>query len=40
MLIFVLPTKKRLIVFSFWTFFKYLGNYSELERTETTENFR
>jgi len=35
---FVLPTEKRLVV-SFWTFFKYLGNHSELEKNETTKNF-
>jgi len=35
MLIFGLPTKNRLVV-SFWTFFKYLDNYSELEKAETT----
>jgi len=27
------------LVVSFWTFFKFLGNQSELERTETIENF-
>jgi len=31
-----LPTEKRLVV-SFWTFFKFLGNQGELERTETTK---
>jgi len=31
MLIFVLPTIKCLVV-SFWTFLKYLGNHSELEK--------
>jgi len=31
MLIFVLPTKKRLVVL-FWTFFKFLGNQGELEK--------
>jgi len=35
MLTFVLLTEKRLVV-SFWTFFKFLGNQGELERTETT----
>jgi len=34
----VLPTDKHLVV-SFWTFFKFLGNQGELERTETTKNF-
>jgi len=34
----MLPTKKHLVV-SFWTFFKFLGNQGELERTETTKNF-
>jgi len=29
--------RKELI--SFWTFFKFLGNQGELERTETTKNF-
>jgi len=38
MLIFVLPIKKLLVVL-FWTFFKFLGNQDELERTETTKNF-
>jgi len=38
MLIFLLPIKKRLIV-SFWTFFNFLGNQGELERTETTKIF-
>jgi len=39
MLTFVLPlTEKRLVV-SFWTFFKYLGNHSELKRIETTKIF-
>jgi len=38
MLNFVLPTENRLVV-SFWTFFKYLGNHSELEKSETTKNF-
>jgi len=33
-----MPTEKRLVV-SFWTFFKYLGNQGELERTETTKIF-
>jgi len=31
----VLPTEKSLVV-SFWTFFKFLGNQGELERTEAT----
>jgi len=30
MLIFVLPTKKGLVV-SFWTFFKYLGHFSNIK---------
>jgi len=34
----VLSTEKSLVV-SFWTFFKFLGNHGELERTETTKNF-
>jgi len=34
----VLPTEKSLVV-SFWTFFKFLCNQVELERTETTKNF-
>jgi len=38
MLIFVLLTEKSLVV-SFWTFFKFLGNQGELERTETTKKF-
>jgi len=38
LLSFMLPTEKRLVV-SFWTFFQFLGNQGELERTETTENF-
>jgi len=31
-------TEKSLVV-SFWTFFKFLGNQGELEKTETTKNF-
>jgi len=38
MLTFMLPTEKCLVV-SFQNFFKFLGNHSELERTETTKNF-
>jgi len=38
MLTYVLPTEKRLIV-SFWTFFKYLSNHSELERTKINKKF-
>jgi len=38
MLASVLPTEKRL-AFSFWTFFKHLGNHSELEKNEITKNF-
>jgi len=38
MLSFVLPTENRLVA-SFWTFFKFLGNQGELERTETIKNF-
>jgi len=34
----VLPSEKSLAV-SFWTFFKFLSNQGELERTETTKNF-
>jgi len=34
----VLPTEKSLVV-SFWTFFKFLGNQGELERTETIKIF-
>jgi len=34
----VLPTENSLVVL-FWTFFKFLGNQGELERTETTKNF-
>jgi len=33
----VLPTEKSLVV-SFGTFFKFLSNQGELERTETTKN--
>jgi len=38
MLTFVLTTEKPLVV-SFWTFFKFLGNQGELERTDTKKNF-
>jgi len=38
MLIFVLLTEMSLVV-SIWTFFKFLGNQGELERTETNKNF-
>jgi len=38
MLTFVLPIEKRLIVY-FGHFLKYLGNRSELERTETVKHF-
>jgi len=34
----VLPTEKSLVV-SFWTFFKFLSNQGELERTETNKNY-
>jgi len=34
----VLPTEKSLVI-SFWTFFKFLGNQGEWERTETTKDF-
>jgi len=34
----VLSTEKRLVV-SFYTFFNYLGNQGQLEKTETTKNF-
>jgi len=33
---FCVASWNRLLV-SFWTFFKYLGNHSELENTETTK---
>jgi len=39
MLAFVLPTEKRLVLtVSFWTFFQYLGNQSELEKTLVNRN--
>jgi len=38
MLIFVMSTENHPVV-SVWTFFKYLCNHSELEKTETTKNF-
>jgi len=38
MLTFVLLSEKSLVV-SIWTFFKYLNNHSELERTETPKQF-
>jgi len=34
----VLPTEKCLVI-SFGSFFKFLSNQGELERTETTKNF-
>jgi len=34
----MLPIKKRLAV-SFWTFFKYLCNHSELEKAEIIKHF-
>jgi len=34
----VLPTEKSLVV-SFWTFYIFLGNQRELEKTEATKNF-
>jgi len=34
----VLPTEKSLVV-SFWTFFKFLSNQGEVEKTETTKIF-
>jgi len=37
----VLPTKKHLVcVVSFWTFFKYLGNHSELEKPKPGVSFK
>jgi len=36
MKIFVLPTKKSFVI-SFWTFFKYLGNHSELEKPKLSK---
>jgi len=38
MLTFMLPTEKPLVV-SFWTFFKYLRNHNELEKTKLPNNF-
>jgi len=34
----LLPIEKSLVV-SFWTFFKFLGNQGELERTKTAKKF-
>jgi len=39
MLIFIVLPTENLLVVSFWTFFKYLGNQGELERTENSKKF-
>jgi len=35
----MLPTKKRLVVFHFRQFFKYLGNHSELKKSKPSKSF-